>query len=313
MSKYSPTAEIILRAFQFCNLTESVVRQDDTLENLCRKVRVATIMGTMQSTLTNFRYLRNVWKKNTEEERLLGVSLTGIMDHPVLNGSQGKEVMEEWLRVMQDAAIQINKEYAEALGINQSVAITCTKPSGTVSQLVDSASGIHPRFAPYYIRRVRGDVKDPLTVFLKEQGVPCEVDLMNKDNYVFSFPQKAPEGAKCVKDLTAIQQLEHWKSVNNAWCEHKPSITIYYKDSEFLALGQEVFNSFDQISGISFLPYSDHKYPQAPYEEITEEQYEKLSLEMPTIDWEAFKHYEVEDNVTGTRDLACSAGVCEIM
>lgn len=257
--------------------------------------------------------MRSVWTKNTEEERLLGVSLTGIMDHSILNDYTNSENLGNYLNELKQVAIETNKEWAEKLGINQSTAITCTKPSGTVSQLVDSASGIHPRFSPFYIRRVRGDVKDPLTMFLKEQGVPCEVDAMNKDNLVFSFPQKAPFGAKCVKDVGALEQLEHWNLVNTSWCEHKPSITIYYKDSEFLELGQHVFNAFDQISGISFLPYSDHKYLQAPYEEITQEQYEKLISEMPVVDWEAFKTYEIEDNVTGTRDLACSAGVCEIL
>ena len=309
----NPCSEIILRPYQFCNLSEVVVRADDTIQELKEKVRLATILGTLQSTQTDFRYLRSIWIKNTEEERLLGVSLTGIMDHPLLNEYTNSDELSRYLDELKQVAIATNEEWSNKLGINHSTAITCTKPSGTVSQLVDSASGIHPRFAPYYIRRVRGDVKDPLTMFLKEQNIPWEQDVMNKDNLVFSFPQKSPFGAKCVKDVGALDQLAHWKLVNDAWCEHKPSITIYYKDSEFLELGQHVFNSFDQISGISFLPYSDHKYPQAPYEEITQEQYETLLKEMPKVDWEAFKNYEIEDNVMGTRDLACSAGVCEII
>lgn len=310
----NPCSEIILRPYQFCNLSEVVVRSTDSLEDLKRKVRIATILGTLQSTQTDFRYLRNIWIKNTEEERLLGVSLTGIMDHLVLSGRRYKEtaVLKEWLEELKQVAIETNKELAEKLGINQSVAITCVKPSGTVSQLVDSASGIHSRHSPFYVRRVRGDVKDPLTQFMRDQGIPNEVDVMNKDNYVFSFPMKSPDGAVCSKDIEALSQLDHWKIFNEYWCEHKPSVTIYYKDKEFLALGQEVYNNFDSISGISFLPFSDHKYVQSPYEEITEEQYNNMKESFPVVDWESFVTYEKEDTVSGTRELACSAGVCDI-
>lgn len=306
----NPCSEIILRPFQFCNLTEVVARPDDTLEDLKRKVELATILGTLQSTQTNFRYLRKVWAKNTEEERLLGVSITGIMDHPILNSVEGE--LPEWLYTLKQVAIETNKKYATLLGISPSTAITCVKPSGTVSQLVNSASGIHGRFAPYYIRRVRGDVKDPLTIFMRDQGIPFEIDAMNKDNLVFSFPMKAPKEAKTVNDMTAMQQLEHWFVFNDVWCEHKPSVSMYYKDEEFLALGQEVYNNFDRISGISFMPYSDHKYYQAPYEEIDEDTYIEMEKEMPTIDWDAFIGYEIEDNTTSAKELACSAGVCEI-
>jgi ribonucleoside-diphosphate reductase alpha chain len=287
------------------------VRASDTLEDLERKVRIATILGTLQATQTNFRYLRNIWKKNTDEERLLGVSLTGVMDHQLLSHIEVETKI--WLNRLRQVAIETNKEWAERLGINQSTAITCNKPSGTVSQLTDSASGVHPRFAKYYIRRIRGDVKDPLTQFMENSGIPSEADVMNKDNLVFSFPMKAPNTAVCVKDITAELQLEHWKMLQQHWCEHNPSITIYYKDSEFLSLGQAVYNDFDKIAGISFLPHSDHKYQQAPYEEITEEQYQQMVSSFPQVDWEVFKTFENEDNVNNTRELACSAGVCEIV
>lgn len=321
----NPCSEIILRPYQFCNLSEAVCRPTDTFEDLKRKVKQATILGTLQSTLTDFRYLRKVWKDNTEEERLLGVSLTGIMDHPVLSGKSINDVLdcvsfcdkeditlEYILNELKNVAIDTNKEWAKKLGIPRSTAITCVKPSGTVSQLVDSSSGIHPRFSPYYIRRVRGDVKDPLSQFLVEQGVPYEEAIGNPNTLVFSFPQKAPEGAICTKDVSAKEQLELWELYQDHYCEHKPSITIYYKDEDFLYLAQEIYNKFDKISGISLLPYSDHVYPQAPYEEIPEEIYNQLKGEFPKIDWENFKEYEKEDNTTSAKELACTAGNCEI-
>ena len=327
----NPCSEIILRPNQFCNLSEVVVRATDTFDDLKRKVRHATILGTLQSTLTDFRYLRPIWRKNTEEECLLGVSLTGIMDHPILNGTESPSwyrefgnlsdyvtgfesctTLEEILTALKQVAIDTNKEWAAKLGINQSTAITCVKPSGTVSQLVNSSSGIHPRFSKYYIRTVRADKKDPLSSVLQEQGIPCEEDVMKPSNLVFSFPQKAPEDAVCVKDVTAMEQLWLWKIYQDAWCEHKPSVTVYYKDNEFLDIGAWVYKNFDNVSGISFLPYSDHTYKQAPYQEITEEEYNKLSSSMPEIDWKALEEYEKEDMTTSTKELACTGNSCEI-
>lgn len=307
----NPCGEILLRPFQVCNLSEVIVRSEDTFDDLFNKVEVATILGTLQSTQTNFKYVRSIWTKNTEEERLLGVSLTGIMDHPVLS-KMNSEQITGWLSAMKMKAIETNKVWAEKLGINPSTAITCVKPSGSVSQLCDTSSGIHPRFAPYYIRRIRGDIKDPLTMFMQEAGIPCEVDVMNKDNLVFSFPMKAPSTAVCVKDITAKEQLSHWMLYQDVWCEHNPSVTIYYKDSEFLSLGQEVYNEFDKIAGVSFLPHSDHKYQQAPYEEIQKEEYEKLLEEMPSVNWGLFLEQEREDTTTSSRELACSGGACEL-
>lgn len=305
----NPCSEIILRPYQFCNLTEVVVRESDTLEKLLEKVQWASILGTIQATFTNFRYLRSIWKKNTEEEALLGVSLTGIMDHPIL--STTTEQAKEWLTAMREKAVATNAQWAAILGINQSTAITCVKPSGTVSQLTDTASGMHPRYAEHYIRRVRNDVKDPLTDFLIQQQVPWEYDAFNPSNVVLSFPQKAPKGAVLRNDRTALEQLEHWKMVQEVWCEHKPSITVYYRDSEFLAVGQWVWDNFDSISGVAFLPHSDHIYKQAPYEEITKEQYDKAQLTMPTnIQWDSL--IENTDNTTGTQTLACTGNTCEI-
>lgn len=304
----NPCSEIILRPYQFCNLSEVVVRSDDDLETLRRKVELATILGTIQATYTNFRYLRSVWRKNTEEERLLGVSLTGVMDHPVL--SKVSDEAKHWLEEMKNVAVDTNRTWAGRLGIPVSAAITCVKPSGTVSQLTDSASGLHPRYSDYYIRRVRNDVKDPLTDFLKEQGVPFEVDKMNPSTAVFSFPQKAPDTAVLRNDMAAIEQMEHWKMMQDYWCEHKPSITVYYRDSEFLALGQWVWDNFDSISGVAFLPHSDHTYEQAPYEECTKEVYEAMKASIPDIDWTKF--VEEADNTTGTMTLACTGNSCEI-
>ena len=305
-------SEIILRSNQFCNLSEVVVRPEDTLEELKRKVRVATIVGTLQSTLTHFRYLRVRWERNTEEEALLGVSLTGIMDHYLL--SKATSDLEKWLTEMRNVAIETNKEWSEKLGIIQSTAITCVKPSGTVSQLVNSASGIHPRFSRHYIRRVRGDKKDPLSVFMSNAGVPVESDVMSPTTTdVFSFPVKAPETSVTVKQTGAMEQLELWKAYQDHWCEHKPSITIYYTDEEYLDVAQWIWKNFDMCSGISLLPYSDHVYQQAPYEEIDEEKYNELFAAMPKdINWEDLAKIEVEDNTIGSQELACVGGACEL-
>lgn len=305
----NPCSEIILRPNQFCNLSEVVVRAGDNLEDLGRKVRLATILGTIQSTLTDFKYLRPVWERNTKEERLLGVSLTGVLDHSELVHSP------IWMQHLRKIAIATNKEYAELLGIQPSVAITCVKPSGTVSQLVDSASGLHPRHSGYYIRTIRGDRKDPITQFLMDQGVPNEPDVTKpNDTVVFSFPQKAPEGAVVRADITALDHLRLWRSVQHNWCEHKPSVTISVKEDEWIEVGAGVYRNFDDISGVSFLPYSEHTYRQAPYQEIDEIAYHEWVKRMPTaIDWTKLASYEKEDNTTGTQEYACAAGFCEIV
>ena len=308
----NPCSEIILRSNQFCNLTEVVVRETDDLASLKRKVRLATILGTAQATFTHLPYLRPIWTKNTEEERLLGVSLTGIMDHPVL----GKNVdSPKWLAEMKQVAIDTNAEYAERLGIPVSAAITCVKPSGTVSQLVDSASGIHARHSDYYIRTVRGDNKDPLTQFLKDSGIPAEADVMKPDaTTVFSFPIQAPSSAVTRNAMTAIQQLELWKTYAEVWCEHKPSVTITVRDDEWMAVGAWVYKNFVLCSGISFLPHSDHTYAQAPYQECTAAEYAEMKQKMPTsIDWSALSDYEKEDHTSGSQTLACTSGACEIV
>lgn len=303
----NPCSEIILRPYQFCNLTEVVCRADDTFDSLKRKVELATILGTIQATFTEFRYLRSIWKRNTEEEALLGVSFTGLMDSPLKD--MYYESADE-LEALKQHAVEVNKAWAEKLGINQSAAITCVKPSGTVSQLVDSASGLHPRFSPYYIRRVRNSINDPLTQFLASQGVPWEMDKVSPNTAVFSFPQKSPDGAVCKDKLTAIQQMEYWKHIQDHWCEHKPSITVYYGEDEFMELGAWVWKHFDEVSGVAFLPRLEHTYEQAPYEEITKEQYEELKATMPTIDWSQFT--ESEDNTEGSQTLACFGSSCEI-
>ena len=309
----NPCSEIILRSNQFCNLSEIVVRPDDTLASLKKKAEMAAIIGTLQATLTDFRYLRNCWKKNTEEEALLGVSMTGIMDHYLLSKGESKD-LSKWLEEVRDVAVDTNKKWAEKLGINQSAAITCVKPSGTVSQLVDSASGIHPRFSKHYIRRVRSDHKDPLAVFMGMAGFPVEQDVMSPTSSVFSFPIKAPDTSVTVKQVGAMQQLELWKAYQNHWCEHKPSITVYYTDDEFLQVAQWIWENFDLCSGISLLPYSDHVYQQAPYEDISAEEYDKLVAEMPVgVDWNDLEKYEEEDNTTGSQELACVGGACEIV
>ena len=309
----NPCSEIILRSNQFCNLSEIVVRQDDDLASLKRKCEVAAIIGTLQATLTDFRYLRNVWKRNTEEEALLGVSMTGIMDHYLLSKGDSPD-LEKWLGQIRDVAIKTNEKWATKLGINQSAAITCVKPSGTVSQLVDSASGIHPRFSEHYIRRVRSDKKDPLAQFMSAAGFPVEQDLMSQASLVYSFPVKSPEGCTTVKQVGAMEQLKLWKAYQNGWCEHKPSITVYYTDDEFLEVAQWIWDNFDLCSGISLLPYSDHVYQQAPYEDIDAEKYEELLAAMPEgVNWDDLEHFEKEDNTTGSQELACVGGACEIV
>lgn len=303
----NPCSEIILRPNQFCNLSEPIVRSDDTFETLARKIRLATIIGTVQSTYTKFPYLRKIWQRNTNEERLLGVSLTGIMDNPSL--------MDIDLSELKQVAIDTNAEYADKLGIERSAAITCVKPSGTVSQLVDSASGIHARHNAYYIRTVRGDNKDPLTQFMKDAGIPNEPCVMKPETTtVFSFPQKAPEGSITRHDMTAIEQLEVWLKFQREWCEHKPSITVSVRDSEWLDVGAFVYRHFDEMSGVSFLPYADHTYQQAPYQDIDAETYERLAADLPTsVDWSILSMYESEDNTSGSQTLSCMAGVCEIV
>ena len=281
---------------------------------------MATILGTFQSTLTDFKYLRKIWKDNTEEERLLGVSLTGIMDNKLLTSYLDKSSITSHklnvlLSTLKETAIKVNKKYSELLNIPQSTAITCVKPSGTVSQLVDSASGIHARHSKYYIRTVRGDNKDPLTEFMKSAGIPNEPDIMKPDSTtVFSFPMKAPDGATTRNDMSAIDQLRLWKTYQEYWCEHKPSVTISVKEDEWMEVGAWVYKNFDDISGISFLPHSDHTYAQAPYQEINKKEYEKLKNKMPeSIDWKLLQNYEKEDNTAGSKELACSAGVCEVV
>lgn len=304
----NPCSEIILRPNQFCNLTEVVVRSGDDLASLGRKVRLATILGTFQSTLTDFKYLRHLWRKNTEEERLLGVSLTGMLDHDRLAFDP------KWLSHLRDVAVATNKEFADLLGIEPSHAITCVKPSGTVSQLVDSASGIHPRHSGYYIRTVRGDNKDPITKFLIDVGVPNEPDVTKPaDTTVFSFPHCSPAGAKTRKDLSATEHLDIWKRVQNYWCEHKPSATISVREDEWITVADWVYRNFEEISGVSFLPHSEHTYRQAPYQEITEAEYFEWLKKMPeAIDWQGLSAYELEDNTTGSQEYACASGFCEI-
>ena len=306
----NPCGEIILRSKGLCNLSEVVIREKDTLADLKEKVRVATIIGTFQSTLTNFRYLRSDWKRNQEEERLLGVSMTGIMDHPVL--SKPTEECINWLKELREYAIDTNKVWAEKLGIPQSAAITTVKPSGTVSQLVGCSSGIHPAYSQYYIRTVRMDNKDPLTVFFKSAGVPNEPDVTKpSDITVFSFPQKGTESGVTRNETNAIEQLKLYSVYQKNWTEHNPSITVYYKDDEFLNIGAWIYNNFSDVSGVSLLPHSDHVYKQAPYQEITKEEYDNFVASFPSIDWGNLN--EEEDTTTGTQELSCAAGVCEIV
>jgi len=309
----NPCSEIILRPMQFCNLTECVVRATDTLETLSNKVRLATILGTIQSTYTKFPYLRKKWADNTEEERLLGVSLTGIMDNPLMTTKN--KGLEKTLVHLRSVAIATNAEWSKRLGIPAAAAISCVKPSGTVSQLVDSASGIHARHSPYYIRTVRGDNKDPLTQFMIDQGIPNEPDAFKPDQTtVFSFPQKAPKGAICTADMSAIEQLEMWLAYQRFWCEHKPSVTINVKSSEWLEVGAFVYKHFDEMSGVSFLPFNEHTYQQAPYQDCGKSDYDTLKSVMPKrIDWSKLSEYESEDNTSGSQTLACSGDSCEIV
>ena len=308
----NPCSEIILRDREFCNLSEVVVRVTDTRESLLEKVRLATILGTFQSTLVNFKYVSSSWRKNCEEERLLGVSLTGIMDCQYTNGK--KNGLEDLLEELKAEAVKTNKEFAQKIGINQSVAVTCVKPSGTVSQLVDAASGIHARHNPYYIRTVRGDKKDPLTRMMVEAGFPVEDDVMNPSNTaVFSFPQKVDQSAVFRTEKSAIEQLELWLTYQKHWCEHKPSVTISVKEDEWLDVGAWVYKNFDYMSGVSFLPFSDHTYKQAPYQDIQKEEYEVLLNKMPkNVDWKKLSEYEKSDMTIASQELACSAGFCEI-
>jgi ribonucleoside-triphosphate reductase len=294
-----------------------VVRAHDTLDDLKRKVRIATILGTLQATLTDFKYLNPKWKANCEEERLLGVSLTGVMDHLVLSGRRigiGHDaILAEWLTEMKQVAITTNVEWAARLGISVATAITCVKPSGTVSQLVNSASGMHARHSQFYVRTVRADVKDPIARLLIDQGVPCEPDLRSPaTTLVFSFPVHAPDGCVTREDMTALQQLEHWKLYQLHWCEHKPSITVSVKEHEWMQVGAWVWDNFGIMSGVSFLPYDGGQYKQAPYQEIDRHTYHVLAAQMPVIDWSKLGEYEQSDQTVGTQTLACTAGSCEI-
>jgi ribonucleoside-diphosphate reductase alpha chain len=316
----NPCSEIILRDREFCNLTEVVVRENDTEESLKRKVRLATILGTMQASLTNFQYISSEWAKNCREEALLGVSLTGILDCKLTNGRSGSGVNDELglsllLSEMRQLAIDTNKDWADRIGIEQSAAITCVKPSGTVSQLTDAASGIHARHAPYYVRTVRADNKDPLCQMMKEMGFPNEADVMKPEHTtVFSFPMKSPDGSVFRKDMTAIEHLNLWLVYQRNWCEHKPSITVTVKESEWMDVGAWVYAHFDEVSGISFLPYADHSYRQAPYQDCTKEEYETLLAKMPKdADWSLLSNYEKEDNTVGNQTFACSGDKCEVV
>ena len=310
----NPCSEIILRSREFCNLSEVVLRSNDTLQSIKDKVRIATILGTFQSTLTSFKYLSREWGRNCEDERLLGVSLTGIMDCAITNGTKGN--IKKTLNELRNVAIETNKEYAEKLGINRAAAITCVKPSGTVSQLVDSASGIHARHNPYYVRTVRADNKDPLCKMMKKEGFPNEPDVTKPDHTtVFSFPEKSPKGAICRNDMTAWKQLSLWHTYAKEWCEHKPSVTVSVKEEEWVNTAAWVYENFDDISGISFLPFSDHSYRQAPYQDCTEQEYNELVKQMPkNVNWGALAEYETKDYTSASQEFACtSAGGCEIV
>ena len=311
----NPCSEIILRPYQFCNLSEVVLREHDTIEDVTNKVRLASILGTWQSTLTDFKYIRKIWKDNTEEERLLGVSLTGQFGHKFFSGQEGLDKLGDVLANLRQWAVDMNIEEAAKIGIPASAAVTCVKPSGTVSQLVGVSSGMHTYHSEFYIRTVRGDKKDPITQFLKDTGIPSEEDVMKpNDTIVFSFPVKSPKNAITRDDLTAIQHLELWLTYQRYWCEHKPSITVSVDEDEWMEVGAWVYKHFDEVSGISFLPKSNHTYVQAPYQEITKEQYEETFSKMPkTINWEALSLYELEDSTTGSQALACVASECEIV
>ena len=311
----NPCSEIILRDGQFCNLTEIVVRAEDTQKDILRKARLATILGTFQASLTNIKRLRPKWVKNTEEESLLGVSLTGIMDNSFMNGSVDKEALPKFLEKVRKEVVEINAHWSELLGINQATATTAIKPSGTVSQLVDSASGIHTRHNDYYFRRVRADAKDPIAQLMEDQGIPCEADVMKPNSVkVFTFPMKAPKGAVLRNERTAIEQLELWLIYQRHYCEHKPSVTVSVREHEWMEVGAWVYKHFDEVSGVSFLPHSDHTYQQAPYEDCSKKQYNELAKKMPkSVDWDLISEYELTDTTVGTKTLACTGSVCELV
>lgn len=311
----NPCNEVLLRSAQTCNLSEAVIRKEDTRESIKDKVVMAAILGTIQASVTDFRYVTARWKRNIEEEALLGVSLTGEMDNSLMNGSEGLDVLGKFLEEIKEVAVTTNKEWATKLGINPATAVTLVKPSGTVSQLVDSASGLHARHSPYYIRTVRADNKDPLAMFMKDRGFPCEEDVMKPGTgLVFSFPIKSPEGAITTTDRTAIEQLELWKTYQLHWCEHKPSVTINVMESEWFEVGAWCYNNFDILSGVSFLPYNEHSYQQAPYQEISEEEYNSFLKKMPDdVDWTSLRDYERGDTTAGSQTMACSGGVCEVV
>jgi len=311
----NPCSEIILRDGQFCNLTEIVVRGDDTQKDIMRKARLATILGTFQASLTNIKRLRPKWVKNTEEESLLGVSLTGIMDNSFMNGSVDSESLPKFLEKVRKEVVSVNKDWSEMLGITQATATTAIKPSGTVSQLVDSASGIHTRHNDYYFRRVRADAKDPIAQLMEDQGIPCEPDVMKPNSVkVFTFPMKAPDGAVLRNDRTAIEQLELWLTYQRHYCEHKPSVTVSVREHEWMQVGAWVYEHFDEVSGVSFLPHSDHSYQQAPYEDCSKKEYNELAKKMPkSVDWELISQYELTDMTVGTKTLACTGSVCELV
>lgn len=310
----NPCAEIILRSAQFCNLTSVQISPDDTIESLRNKVRIATILGTLQSSLTNFRYLRKVWKRNSEEERLLGVSLSGICDNH-LTSDPYSYYLKDLLSELREYSRDVNKEWADKIGINESTAITCVKPEGTTGQLADRASGIHPRYSQYYIRTVRADKKDPLAILMKDAGFPVEDDVTKPDStYVFSFPMKSPEGSKMRDDMTAIDQLELWLTYKQHWADHTVSCTIYVREHEWISVAAWVYKNFDHISGLSFLPHSNHVYKQAPYTECTKEEYEAALSKMPaSIDWDALSLYEKSDETTGSQELSCVSGSCDLV
>ena len=317
----NPCSEIILRDGQFCNLTEVVIRATDNHKDIQNKVKLATILGTFQASLTNIKRLRPKWVSNTEEEALLGVSLTGIMDNSFMNGSNGdrgwhnKMSLPDFLMKLRKISVDTNKDWSGKLGISQATATTAIKPSGTVSQLVDSASGIHTRHNDYYFRRVRADSKDPIAQLMEDQGIPCEADIMKPNSVkVFTFPMKAPEGAVLRNDRNAIEQLELWLTYQRYYCEHKPSVTVSVKEHEWMEVGAWVYKHFDEVSGVSFLPHSDHTYQQAPYEDCNEEMYNELLAQMPeSVDWDLISKYELEDTTVGNKTLACTGSVCELV
>ena len=306
----NPCGEILLRSMQCCNLSEIIVRPDDSLVQLREKARIAAFLGTLQSAMTNIRYLRPTWKKNMEEERLLGVSITGILDNWLLTTENPD--LPELLDDLKQIVIDTNKEWADKLGIQQSTATTCVKPSGTVSQLASVASGIHPRYAKHYIRRVRADVKDPLATWMIEQGIPCEQDTYNPLNHVFSFPIESPDDSVTRNDMTALEQLDLWMMYRTHWCEHNPSITVYVGEDEWADVGAYVYKNFRDVGGVSFLPREDgsHSYVQAPYEEVDSLQYEELKAKMPNVDFSGYR--EVDDMTVASQELACTSGACEL-